>query len=66
MLYYKPVQVIIDTQKLAKIILDIVIWHHDLPNLIVANRRSPFISKFWFSFYYYFSIKQKLSTDFHP
>ena len=43
--YYEPVKITIDTPRLAKILLDIVVWHHDLPNSIVLDRSSLFTSK---------------------
>ena len=35
--YYKPVNVIIDALDLAKVIINIVMRYHDLPDLIVTN-----------------------------
>ena len=63
--YYEPVQVIIDTPRLAEVILDIVIRHHGLSDSIVSNRGSVFTSKFWSSLCYFLGIKQRLSTAFH-
>ena len=66
MVNYKPVKITIDAPDLAKIILDIIIWHHGLLNSIMSNRSSVFISKFWSSLCYFLEIKQRLSTAFHP
>ena len=66
MVYYKLVQVTIDASGLAEVILDVVVWHHGLPDSIVTDRGSLFISKFWSLFCYFFGIKRKLSTAFHP
>ena len=46
MVYYKPVKVTIDAPELAEVILDVVIWHHGLPDSIVIDRGSLFTSKF--------------------
>ena len=46
MVHYKLVKVTIDAPGLAEIIIDVVMGHHSLPNLIITNRRSFFISKF--------------------
>ena len=46
MVHYKLVKVTIDTPGLAEVILDVVVWHHSLPDLIVINRGSLFTSKF--------------------
>ena len=64
--HYKPVKVTIDALGLAEVILDVVIRHHGLPDSIVNNRGSLFISKFWSSLCYLLRVKQKLSTTFHP
>ena len=66
MVYYEPVKVIINTLGLAKIILDVVIRYHGLFNSIVSDQGSVFTSKFWLLLCYFFKIKQKLSTAFHP
>ena len=66
MVYYKPVKVTIDAPGLAEVILDVVVWHHHLPDLIMTNRGSLFTSKFWSSLCYFHGIKWGLSTAFHP
>ena len=38
MVHYKPVKVTIGISSLAEVILDMVVWHHDLSNLIVSNK----------------------------
>ena len=65
-MHYKLIKIIIDAPKLAKVIIDVVIWQHDLFNSIVINRGSLFTSKFWSLLYYFFGIKCKLSTTFYP
>ena len=64
--YYKPVEVIIDTLNLAKIIINIVMRHYGLLDLIVTNQRLLFISKFWLLLCYLLGIKQKFSIAFYP
>ena len=66
MVYYEPVQVMIDTPGLAEVILDVVVRHHGLPDLIVSDRSSVFTSKFWSSLCYFLDIKRQLSTAFYP
>ena len=46
MVHYEPVKVTIDALGLAEVILDVVVWHHGLLDLIVSDRSSPFTSKF--------------------
>ena len=53
MVYYKPVKVTINAPGLAEVILDVVVWHHGLPDSIVSDRGSLFTSKFWSSLCYF-------------
>ena len=64
--HYKPVKIIIDILGLVKVIINVVIQHHGLPDSIVTDRGSLFTSKFWSSLYYFLEIKQQLSTAFYP
>ena len=66
MVHYKSVKVTIDTQGLAKVIIDVVVKHHDLSDSIITDRGLLFTSKFWSLLCYFLGIKQKLSTAFHP
>ena len=66
MVYYEPVKVIINAPRLAEVILDVVVQQHGLPDSIVTNRGSFFTSKFWSSLRYFFEVKRRLSTVFHP
>ena len=65
MVYYKPVKVTIDAPSLVEIIINVVVRHHSLPDLIVIDRRLLFISKFWSLLNYFLSIKQRLATTFY-
>ena len=47
MVHYKPFKVTIDAPRLAKVIIDVIVWHHGLLNSIVTDRDLLFISKFW-------------------
>ena len=66
MVHYEPVKVTIDALGIAEVIIDVVVRHHDLPDSIVTDRGSIFISKFWSSLCYFLSIKRRLSTALHP
>ena len=66
MVHYKPVKVTINALGLAEVIIDVVVRHHGLPDLIVTDQGSLFTSKLWSSLCYYLGIKRRLSTAFHP
>ena len=66
MVYYKSVKVTIDTPGLAEVIINVVVWHYGLPDSIVTNEKSLFISIFWSLLYYFLDIKQKLFITFQP
>ena len=62
---YKPVKVTIDTPRLAKKIINMVMRYHSLSDSIISDRRAIFMSKFWFLLCYFFNIKRQLSIAFH-
>ena len=64
--HYEPVKVTIDALGLAEVIINVVVRHHGLPDSIVNDRGSLFISKFWSLLCYFLGIKRRLSTAFHP
>ena len=66
MVQYEPVQTTIITLTLAKVILNIVIGNHGLPNSIVNNHGLIFLSKFCSSLCYFMSINLRLATAFQP
>ena len=66
MVYYEPVKVTINAPGLAEVIIDMVVRHHGLPNLIITNRGLLFASKFWSSLCYFLDIERRLSTAFYP
>ena len=66
MVHYKPVQTTIDAPGVAKVITNVIVRHHGLPDSIVSDRGSVFTSKFWSSLCYFLGIKRRLSTVFHP
>ena len=66
MVHYKLVNITLDAPGLAKVIIDVVVGHHELPNSIFTNRGSFFTSKFWSLLYYFFSIKRRLYIAFYP
>ncbi len=66
MVYYEPYKVTIDALGLAKVIIDVVVHHHRVPESIVTDQGSLFTYKFWSLLCYFLGIKKKLSTAFHP
>ena len=66
MVHYKLVKITINAPGLAEIIINIVVCHHSLPNSIMTDRGSLFISKFWLSLCYFFGIKRRLSIILYP
>ena len=64
--HYKPVTVTIDALCLPNVIIDIVVRHYGLLDLIVTNRKLLFTLKFWLLLCYFLGIKQKLFIAFYP
>ena len=46
MVYYMTVKVTIDTPDLAKVIIDVVVHHHGVPESIVTHQDLLFTSQF--------------------
>lgn len=44
--YYQPVKITVDALDFVEVILDMVVPHHGLPNSIVSDWGSVFISRF--------------------
>ncbi len=65
MIYYKPIKVIINGLGLAKVIINMVVYHYRVPESIVINQGLLFILKFWFLLCYSLDIEIKLSTAFY-
>ena len=65
-IHYKSVKVTINASGFVKVIINIVIRHHGLPDSIITDQGSLFTSKFWSSFCYFLEIKKRLSTALHP
>ncbi len=66
MVHYEPVKMTINALAPAEVIIKAVVRYHGLSNSIVSDCGSVFTSKLWSSLCYFFGIKQKLSTAFHP
>ena len=66
MMHYKLVKITINAPGLAKVIIDIVVRHQDLPDSIITDWGFLFTSKFWSSLCYFLGIKRKLSAAFYP
>ena len=65
MVHHEPVKAI-NAPRLAEVILDVVVWHHSLPDSIISDRGLLFTLKFKFSLCYFLAIKRQLSTAFQP
>ena len=64
--YYKLVKVIINIPELAEVIINVIVYYHNLLVSIVTDKGSLFISKFWSLLNYFFGIKRRLFTVFYP
>ena len=59
-------KITINALGLAKVIINIVIWHYGLPHSIITDWGSLFTLKFWSLLCYFLDIKKRLSTAFYP
>ena len=58
MVYYKLVKVMINRVDLAKMIINIIVYHCKVSESIIINQGLLFILKFWFLLYYFLKIKK--------
>ncbi len=58
MVHYKPVKITIDAPGLIKVIIDIVVRHRGVSELIITDRGLLFTSKFWSLLCYFLGIKK--------
>ena len=65
MVHYKPIKVTINASGLAKVIIDMIMQHHGVPESIVIDQSLLLISKFWSSLCYFIETKKKLSIAFY-
>ena len=65
MVHYELIKITIDAPGLTEVIIDMVVHHHRVPELIIMDQGLLFTLKFWSLLYYFLSIKRKLSTAFH-
>ena len=63
--HYKPDKSTFNALGLAAVIIDVVVFHHRLPDSIIIDQGSLFISKFWSLLCYFLGIKQRLFTAFY-
>lgn len=66
MVHYERVKTNIDATGFAEVIINILVKHHGLLELVIIETGSLFISKFCSSLCYLFGIKLKVSTTLHP
>ncbi len=66
MVHYKLIKITINALGLVEVIIDMIVWHYGIPELIITDWGLLFISKFWFLLYCFLGIKSKLSTVFYP
>ena len=65
MVYYKLVKMTIDAPRLAKFIIDKVVWNYSLFDSIVLDRSLFFTPKFWSLLCYFLGIKCQLLIIFY-
>ncbi len=65
MVHYKPIIVTINAPGLAKVIIDIIVHHYSISEIIVTDQGLLFILKFWSFLCYFLDIKRRLFITFH-
>src|SRR4051794_19521962 len=66
MVHFIPYRKSISGEETAKLFLDNMYRYHGLPDDIISDRGSQFISRFWRSLFEILKVDIKLSSAFHP
>jgi hypothetical protein len=66
MAHFMPCNKTIIGEETARLFMDNIYKYHGLPDEIISDRGSQFISKFWQSLFKILKIKIKLSYAYHP
>jgi hypothetical protein len=66
MVRYLAYTKVIDALHMVNLLYDDVFLKFRFSRSIILDRGSLFISVWWFTFYYDFTVKRRLSTAFHP
>ena len=64
-MHYKLIKITIDVPTLAEVIINMVVLHYSLLDLIMINIGFLFPSKLWLLLCHFFNVKQKLSISFY-
>ena len=64
-IHYKPIKVIINSARLVKVIINVIVWYHGLPDSIMTNKNSSFTSNFWLLLCFFLAIKHWLFIAFY-
>ena len=66
MAHFVPCKKTSSSEDIARLFLDNVYRYHGLPDDIVSDQGTQFVSKFWRSFFDILKVEIKLSLAFHP
>lgn len=66
MVLYKPRKTMIDVAGLAKLIINVIVSHHGLPESMMSDSGSLYSFEFLSSLCYFFYITHKLFIVFYP
>jgi hypothetical protein len=66
MAHFMPCNKTIIGEETARLFMDNIYKYHGLPDEIISDRGSQFISKFWQSLFKILKVKIKLSSAYHP
>ena len=62
---YLPTRVTIDAAELAEEFYSEIVYRYSMPDGIISDRGSVFISSFWLAICFYSKMKRRLSTAFY-
>lgn len=66
MAHFIPTQTTASTEDVVGLVADRVVRYHGIPQIIISDRDTRFVSQFWEMFCRRFDIKRALSSAWHP
>ena len=66
MAHFIPCNKIVTGEKTARLFMNNIYKYHELPNDIISNHGTQFMSKLWQSLFKFLQVEIKLSSAYHP
>ena len=66
LVYFIPCKEAITAEEMAQLFLSVVVAEHVMPQKLISDRNSHFLSQFWQALFGAFGVEHNASTAHHP